>query len=102
AAPSASPGQPVALELGQETEGLHGLHAVEKDLPIEMVALVLDDAGVEALGGEAEAFAVAAVRLDADTRRAWDLAAQVGHAEAPFPVLVLLRAERCDLRIEQH
>src|SRR5207247_1141301 len=49
---SARARHPVALELGQEAERLERAHAVEEDLAVEVVALVLHDAGVEAVGRE--------------------------------------------------
>src|SRR5207249_10607370 len=73
--------EPVALELGQEGEALHRSHAVEVDLAVQVIELVLEDARVKALRRITERLAVAAERLDAEARPARYLATQVGDAE---------------------
>src|SRR5437016_11723611 len=84
--------EPVTLELGQEGEALHRSHAVEVDLAVQVIELVLEDARVKALRRIAEQTPVAAERLDPEARPARHLAAQVGDAEAALPVLLLLVA----------
>src|SRR5262250_3723343 len=91
--------EPVAVELGKEAERLHRPHAVEVDLPVQMVALVLHDARVESPRVEAERTAVPSVGLDPHPRPAWHLAAQVGNAEAALPVLFLILRERREARV---
>src|SRR5262245_41899306 len=56
--------EPVAVELWEEAERLHRPHAVEVDLAVEVIALVLHDAGVEGVGDEAERTPVPPVGLD--------------------------------------
>src|SRR5581483_8068954 len=73
----------------------------EVDLPVQVIALVLDDARVEALRDEAERLPVAAVRLDPDLRAPRNHAAEVRDAQAPLPVLLLVLGEERDLRVHE-
>src|SRR6188474_82160 len=70
----------VAMELLEEREARHRAHAIHVDRGIEMIALVLHDAGMEAVGVEAQRATVAAVRLDAHAGHAGHETAQPGEA----------------------
>src|SRR5262249_7311379 len=76
----------VAAELQQEGERLDRAHPIQKDVAVEVIALVLDDAGMESGCGEADPLANAVETLDAHRRPARDHAAQGGHAETPLRV----------------
>ena len=64
---------------------------------VEVVDLVLDDAGMEAVTGAVDGAPVRVVATIAQLRVAADEAAQAGHGQAAFPGLVALVAEQLDL-----
>src|SRR5262245_50401120 len=61
--------EPVALPLGDERQGGQILHAIDVHDPLEVIGLVLDDAGEEILGHQVHALAVAVVTLRSEERR---------------------------------
>ena len=58
----------------------------EIDLAVQVIVFMLDHPGVEILGDEIEFIAVAIQRGDVDVFVTRHLAAQIGNAEATFPV----------------
>ena len=83
-------------------EGLEAVHAVEVDEAVEVVGLVLDDAGGEALVDPLERLAVEAVAAELELAVAAHLAAQVGHREAALPAVLQLLGQRRHHRVDQH
>ena len=72
-------------------EAAHVAHAIEVDAAVEVVALVLDHAGEEALGLQHVGLALAVEGLEPQPRVARHLPAQVGDGEAALPAVDRLR-----------
>src|SRR5438093_10953874 len=72
---------PVPRVLVEERQGFERAHPIEEENPVQMVGLVLNDAGREVLGSELETFPPAVERADGDRLRAWNAPANVGNAE---------------------
>ena len=85
---------PVAAEFVQERERLEGLHAIEEQHTVEVIGFVLDHTRGEAGGLNLDLLPRAFERADDDLARTRDAAADVGNAQAPFPVFDDARARR--------
>jgi hypothetical protein len=77
------------------------LDEVEVDDAVQVVELVLEDAGQPALGLDPELLAVPPPGLDREGRRPGDGALPVGRGEAPLLVRDRLRAALDHLRVDQ-
>lgn len=91
---------PVPREFLQEGKRGEVLHAVEVDFAVQMIELVLDYARVKVVGFEVELLAVSIESLNVNAFIARHAAAQVGNAEASFPVFLGFIRQRRDLRID--
>src|SRR5690349_11918582 len=60
---------PVAGVFVQERQRFEAAHAIEKQNAVQMIGLVLDDAGREVVRGQFQPIAVAIERADADVAR---------------------------------
>src|SRR5437773_1706356 len=93
---------PVAGVLLEEGQRLERLHPVDEQDAVEVIGFMLDDARGEAVRADLEARAFAIVRPHGDLAGARDASADVGNAEAAFPVLDDLRARHgCDIRVDE-
>src|SRR4029079_18933339 len=92
---------PVAAELVQESEGLEGLHSVEKKHAVEMIGFVLDDTRGKAGGRKIHLFPRAIEGPHDDLPRALNAGPDVGNAQAPFPVFDDITGSDFDLRVDQ-
>src|SRR5687767_9521744 len=90
---------PVLAVLVQEGQRLEGRHPVEEEHAVEVIVFVLDDARLKAGELQLLSCALAIQPPDPDAGVARDPAADVGDAQAPFPVRFFLTADRDDLRI---
>ncbi len=81
------PGIPEAAELVQECQRLERLHPIEEQHAVEMIRLVLHDAGGEPLHAHLQPAPLAIVGAHLDRGRARHLPANAGNAQAAFPVL---------------
>src|SRR4051812_35403584 len=88
---------PVAGILVEEGQRLQRPHPIEEQDAVEMIGLVLDDAGGEVAGVELDAFAASIERADFDHARPRHPAANVRNAQAPLPVFDAVGADRRDL-----
>src|SRR5712671_642849 len=94
--------EPVAVPLGQMREGGEVPHPVEVDPAVQVVGLVLDDAGEELLGHHVDQAALAVERLETHAAEARDHAPHVGHREAALPAVLHLLGQRGHHRVDQH
>ena len=78
----------------RETSATRTTHAIEEEDAVEMIGFVLDDARRKVVRLHLDPFARAIERPDLDRARPRHAAADVGNAEAPFPVLDHLRLDR--------
>src|SRR6202022_607301 len=85
--------EPVAVPLGEMREGGEVAHPVEVDAAVQVVGLVLDDAGEELLGHHVDRVALAIERLEAHAGEARDHAPHVGHRDAALPAVLHLPGE---------
>ena len=94
------------IELGKEhageAEAGEIADAHRKERTDEVIALVLDDARVEALGLALERPALDVDAAIADARETRHHATQARHREAPFPAFLDRVADRLDDRVEKH
>src|SRR5206468_213549 len=67
-----------------------------------MVALVLDDAGVEALHGNVDAVGLAVVGTQTNLRVARHTTTESWHAQASFPVFLHVFGQGGDLGVDVH
>src|SRR4051794_35928914 len=92
---------PVTAVFLQERHRLERFHSIEEEYPVEVIVLVLDHARREVAGADLDAAPLAIVGLDPDLARARHAAADVGNAEAAFPILGLGVTDDGDLGIDQ-
>src|SRR5258707_3179045 len=74
----------VALELFPRAQAARVTYSIDEQLPVEVIALVLERAGGEAPLHVVVRDAVAIEIADADVDVAVDVASQVGHRQAAF------------------
>jgi hypothetical protein len=91
-----------AFELLLEAQALHAVHSVQVDAAVQVVALVLDHARVEARRFDAERAALAVQRLEPQPLPARHQPAQLRDRQAAFPARGALLAERRELGVDQH
>src|SRR5262245_8819735 len=77
--------RPVPPVLVAERQRLERRHAIEEQDAVEMIGLVLDDAGGQSARRELDRAAAAIVRLHLDVASARDETADVRDAEEPIP-----------------
>src|SRR5215510_2008672 len=82
--------QPVLVPLRKVGQRREVAHAIQIDLAVQMVRLVLDHASEELLGLAGDPDAVAVVGLEPDSRVPRNHPAHVRHREAPFPAILHL------------
>src|SRR5215208_3487370 len=87
---------PVLAVLVQECQRLERRHPIEEQHAVEVIVLVLDDTRLEADELQFLSRALTIQPADLDARVTRNPAANVGDAQAPFPVRFFLIADRDD------
>src|SRR5437899_2496231 len=95
------PPAPVLAELLEKRQRLERRHAIEKQHAVEVIGLVLDDARRETARVDLDPASAAVVRLHLDLPRARDAAADVGNAEAAFPLVGGLVPDDVDFGVDE-
>src|SRR5262245_20516244 len=93
--------EPVLVPLGDVGERGKVAHAIEIDLAVEMVGLVLAHAREEILGDYVDRLALAIEALQTHRGEAGHHPPHVGDRKAPFPALLHLVGQRRDDRIDE-
>ena len=91
---------PVARVLVEEGQRLERPHPIEEQHAVEMIGLVLDDARRKIVRAQLDALAVPVERAHLDLARPRHAAADVGDAQAAFPVLDDVGADDGDLGVD--
>src|SRR5262245_64564949 len=94
--------KPIPGEFLQESQSRKIAHAVQIDLAVQMIELMLNHAGMEVVGDKVELSSVAVERLHSNRLVTGHAAAQVGNTEATFPILFHLLRQRRDLGVAEH
>jgi integrase len=92
----------VVLHLLDEGQAAHVGHAVEVDVAVEVVALVLDDAREEVLGLEGEGIAMAVEGIELQPLESRHDASEIRYGEAALPAGLALVAEGRHDGVHEH
>jgi hypothetical protein len=76
-------------------------HAVEENHAVEVIVFVLDDAGVETIGGQRDRRTFDRARLDLDPTGARHQPAELGYRETAFPPFFDVVSNRSHLRVDE-
>src|SRR5438445_3852277 len=94
--------KPVLLPFGDVSERGEITHAIEVDVAVQVIGLVLGDAREEVLGDDALKLALAVVILEPDRRVSRHQPPHVGNGQAALPALFHLIRQRRDDGVDDH